>query len=251
MQFSVQKNSCAISLTSIVVRAVCMTLICVSSSFSWAAIRLSTNWQSDAQTHNAPHPAISEADVFDAAVEKKASELSALPKSKAQVQAKYGEGFKLYIDKDLYYINVVMFTPKRYPGDVCTPKEQGNLCGEGQLQLSKAHLFFFNNQFENVGVYTLNISELNEYFVNALLGMGVYNKVRNELLVSLDYFPIDSKTNAKFSKLAKRTTLLVRLKVENGKILIEQDDSCLKNPNIVGSIPEARTVLSRCQEKIR
>jgi hypothetical protein len=46
-----------------------------------------------------------------------------------------------------------------------------------------------------------------------------------------------------------KTTLLLRWSEENGKLKIEQDDSCLGNPNSIATIAEARKKLKQCNEK--
>ena len=44
-----------------------------------------------------------------------------------------------------------------------------------------------------------------------------------------------------------RMTSLFRLKEDNGRILVEQDDLCLGNPNQIETIPEARKLLKQCK----
>jgi len=43
-----------------------------------------------------------------------------------------------------------------------------------------------------------------------------------------------------------RMTTLIRVKDNHGKIEIEQDDSCLGNPNQLETIAKARKQLQRC-----
>jgi len=46
-----------------------------------------------------------------------------------------------------------------------------------------------------------------------------------------------------------QTTLLLRWSEENGQLKIEQDDSCLGNPNSIATIAEARKKLKQCKER--
>ncbi len=256
MLFIAKQKSNSTATYSIVLSIFWIMLICLGSLNAQGEIRLSKDWRLDDLPHQ-PHPVVLEADQFDAAVEKTANTLSAVPKSKGNTQAQYDEGFKLYIDKTLYYVNAVLFAPKRHPGDVCTPKrapKQSFDCVEGQRLAQKAHLFFYNEQFENIGVYQFKIAEPYEYFANAVPAMGVYDKDRNELLINVQYFSIDHKKPSKTSKLdssRKRMTMLVRIKVVDGKIEAEQDDACLKNPNAIEKINDARKILKRCHSKIQ
>jgi hypothetical protein len=41
-------------------------------------------------------------------------------------------------------------------------------------------------------------------------------------------------------------TVLFHIKAVDGKIIAEQDDTCLGNPNRIDNIPDARKRLSKC-----
>ena len=43
-----------------------------------------------------------------------------------------------------------------------------------------------------------------------------------------------------------RMTVLLRVKENDGKVEIVQDDSCLGNPNRIETIPDARRSLKKC-----
>ena len=65
----------------------------------------------------------------------------------------------------------------------------------------------------------------------------------------MQYFPIDRKAASKVSEIGSgwnRMTVLLRVKAVNGKIVVEQDDTCLNNPNKLDSVPDARKTLIRC-----
>ena len=68
--------------------------------------------------------------------------------------------------------------------------------------------------------------------------------------VTFQYFPTDRKVASKISEVGSgwiRMTSLFRLKEENGRILVEQDDACLGNSNRIETIPEARKLLKQCK----
>ncbi len=47
----------------------------------------------------------------------------------------------------------------------------------------------------------------------------------------------------------KRMTVALRLKAEGGRVLIEQDDRCLGNPNTIDTVADARRRLKQCAQK--
>ena len=166
----------------------------------------------------------------------------------------YDPGFSLYADGSKYYIQPALFMPKDRPDEVCTPvnfdKAHPYRCEEGQSFKESCHLMLFNAQFENVGVYRFRPQEPYETFCNAVPAIGVADKVRNELFVTFQYFPIDRKVAGKVSEIGsgwKRMTSLLRVKQVDGKITVEDDDSCLGNPNAIETIPDARAALKRCR----
>lgn len=164
-----------------------------------------------------------------------------------------GLGYQLYFDDRKYYLQPMRFMAKDRSDEVCTPADgKGSLnyrCEEGQTYKHSCHLMFFNTHYELVGIYRVRIDEPFPVWCNAVPAAGLYDKKQNEMLVTLQYFPTNRKTANKVSEVGSgwiRMTSLFRLKEENGKVSIEQDDSCLKNPNRIETIPEARKILKQC-----
>jgi hypothetical protein len=161
-------------------------------------------------------------------------------------------GLKVLIDDIKYYIQPSMFMAKSKPGEVCTPS--GNVlayqCQEGQRYVKGCHLLFFDAQGKWVGWHTMNIDEKKyPHYCNAMPAMGIANKAKNELLVTMQYFLADGGGSKRVSDLGSdwfRMTTMIRMKANNGKIEVEQDDSCLGNPNQVDTIAKARKQLQRC-----
>jgi hypothetical protein len=167
--------------------------------------------------------------------------------------ADYEIGFRLFIDDTKYYINAVEFMAKSRPEEVCTPERFANVptykCVEGQRDRQGCHLLFFDSNFAEAGFHTVKINEPYLYYCNAMPALGIANKDRNELLVTVQYFPIDRKAASKVSEIGSgwsRMTVLFRVKAVDGKVVVEQDDNCLGNPNHIETIPDARKQLKRC-----
>lgn len=168
----------------------------------------------------------------------------------------YNQYFMLFVDGVKYYMQGAMFMSKSRPEEVCTPikKALAYRCAEGQRSFSSAHLLFMDSNFQDAGVYKIKIDTPYDVFVNAMPALGVANKARNALLVTVQYFKIPSDgegahTIAEVGDGWKRMTVLLRLKTVDGKIKIEQDDSCLGNPNNYETIPDARKAIAQCESK--
>lgn len=211
-----------------------------------ATVRLSSDWNPEQAPGHSQLLELERLDVAEIAAVKKLTSVGNPPYDKAIFEP----SFRLHVEEVTYYIQGAMFVPKNRPDEVCTALGGHDYkCKEGQSFVYKSHLIFFNSSFEHVGTYQFKINEPYEYFVNAMPAMGVYNKVRNELLVTVQYFPIDRKAASKVSEVGsgwKRMTILFRVKAVDGKIEVEQDDTCLKNPNSIETIPDARKALKAC-----
>lgn len=179
-----------------------------------------------------------------------AKSLNALPNDRAH----YSLGLGVMIDNVKYYVKPAQFMAKSRPDEICTPTEKvlDYQCKEGQRLTSGCHLLFFNSQKEWVGMYTIHINQKEPpYYCNAVLGMGAADKSKNEMLVTSQYFLLNGGGARKVSELGSswiRMTSLLRIKAVNGRIEVEQDDSCLGNPNRLEAIADARKVLKspRC-----
>ena len=180
-----------------------------------------------------------------------AKNLNAAPDRRAH----YSLGLGIMIDNVKYYVKPAHFMAKSRPDEVCTPTGESLTyqCIEGQRFAAGCHLLFFNAQKEWVGMYTININQKDPpYYCNAVLGMGAANKSNNEMLVTSQYFLLNGRGARKVSELGSswiRMTSLLRIKAVNGRIEVEQDDTCLGNPNRSEAIADARKVLKspRCQ----
>jgi hypothetical protein len=184
-----------------------------------------------------------------------AAVLNAVPPGR-RGEADFDLNFKLQLDSALYYVAPARFMARDKEGEICTPDNRPGaaryMCEEGQRQAQSCHLLFLNQAMEPAGSLRLRINEPYRYLCNEMTALEAADKSRNELLVTLQYFPIDKKPASKVSEIGsgwKRMTTLVRLRAENGKIVAEQDDMCLGNPNNFDSVQDARTALEICKER--
>lgn len=190
----------------------------------------------------------------ESAAGKFASSLSAAPLSEVTT-LNFASGFRLHVDEALFYVQPAMFMARETEGEVCTPAPFKStptyMCKEGQRHTSSCHLLFLNKEMEPAGSLRLRIDEPYRYFCNAIPAVGTGDKSRNELLVTVQYFPIDAKPTSNVADVGsgwERMTVLVRVKAVDGKIVAEQDDRCLRNPNKFNTVPDARKALKRCSD---
>lgn len=230
-----------------------ISFLALIATLAQAEIRLSSDWQSRYQTDGSRVPDDQhEIPRLDKAARAVAEKRTALLRSSATGYA-LDLGFKLRVDEQLFYLQPINYMTKSRPDEVCTPDDTKGVlqyaCRQGQRLTQDCHLFFFDKNFAEVGYLALRINERYQYFCNALPAIGMGNKAKNELLVTVQYFPIDSQPASKVSDIGsgwQRMNILVRIKSENGKIIAEQDDACLGNPNRIDTVPDARKRLLQC-----
>jgi hypothetical protein len=87
-------------------------------------------------------------------------------------------------------------------------------------------------------------------FCSNTLALSLAKVTANGILVVLGYGDSASPPDLRASEFDfSTTTLLMRLNDDSGTLKIEQDDSCLGNPNTYSSIGAARKALARCETK--
>lgn len=160
--------------------------------------------------------------------------------------------FKLFVNETKYFLRPASFMSKSRPDEICTPTSGPGLtyqCEEGQRHTADCHLMFFDAKFAEAGFNTVKVNEPYQFFCNSVVGVGLRAKGSDDLLVTVQYFPIDQKLASKASEIGSgwnRMTVLFHIKAVDGKIVAEQDDACLGNPNRIDNIPDARKQLAKC-----
>ncbi len=230
-------------------------LFCVMSllNFVHAEVRISSAWDSRYRTDGSPVPD-SEHEI--PRLEKAAVAVAAIRNATplgSRGEAELGLGYKLFIEGTKFYLQPARFMIKSRPNEVCTPADYDKAptyqCEEGRRYTVGCHLIFIDANFAEAGFHSIKINEPYLHFCNAVPAVGVASKDRNELLVTVQYFPVDRKAASKVSEIGSgwnRMTVLLRVKAVNGKIVVEQDDTCLGNPNKIDTVPDARKALARC-----
>lgn len=111
------------------------------------------------------------------------------------------------------------------------------------------HLFLFDSKtVDTVAIVSLNIKrDSNEIkgmpACDGVNAMAIAKEVPDAMLITLDYYDGASHDSEPASHV---TTVLLRFSNQKGKLKIEQDDSCLGNPNKYKTIAAARNALRQC-----
>lgn len=234
-------------------KALALLVAVLGASLTHAEVRLSDNWPSSFTADGRLLPEEKdEGSHLRRSAEKFAETLTAVPPGEAG-RPEFNGGFRLHLDGALFYVQPSYFVARDKPGEVCTmaPFEHAPTyqCKEGQRYANSCHLLFLNKDMEPAGSLRLHVDEPYRYFCNAMPALGVGDKSRNELLVTVQYFAIDHKPAASVKEVGsgwQRMTMAVRVKAVDGKIVAEQDDVCLHNPNKIDNVPAARKALQRC-----
>lgn len=151
------------------------------------------------------------------------------------------------------------FTPEIAPLEDCKPSPDelnpGDRCDWRIKRFKVCHLFMFNSQSLKLESATrLNITRDKKQLAGlprcrTVQAMAVAKTVPDAMLITLGYIDSAEPADKNSDPPEFYTTLLLRFKDDNGKLKIEQDDSCLGNPNQYKTIAEARKVLTQCAKK--
>lgn len=187
------------------------------------------------------------------AAEIQAQELNAVKSRESTLSVLGSTRFKL--DGAEYVLISSYFMAKTHPNEVCTPAKNYReyTCQEGQPDVNGCHLMFFNAKGQSVGFHTMQIKERFPTSCSIVRAVGVANKADNTLLVTMGYsMPYEQPREQRIKELRLNSyemTSLFKVKAVNGKIEVEQDDTCLGNPNKIDNIAFARTALDVCKDK--
>lgn len=231
-----------------------LSCVCMAVSSAHAGVRLSSDWGPSfyPDGHLIPESKQDSGKV-DAAARQSASLRNAVPTDAPEL----GLGFKLIFNDELYYVQPTRFMHQSYSGEICHVKDFVNMptyqCVEGQRHTVACHIGIYDSQFKEVGWRTIQIKEPYQVYCNSDIAMGIGRKGLDELLMTIQYFPIDRKAASKVSEIGSgwmRMTVQLKLsKSADGHIVIDQDDTCLGNPNSIDTIPDARKALRQCDAK--
>lgn len=148
------------------------------------------------------------------------------------------------------------YTPEIMPLEECKPSPDelnpGSRCEWRRERFLVCHLFMFNGDDRKLmNVTRLNIVRDKKQLVGLprcgwVSAMAVAKVIPDAMLITMEYSdsaePADKHSEPPYFY----TTALLRFSDVNGKLKIEQDDSCLGNPNKHKTIAAARKALTQC-----
>lgn len=148
------------------------------------------------------------------------------------------------------------FTPEITPLEDCKPPADypfpNSECRWRQERYKVCHLFMFNDPTLKLETVTrLNIVRDKKKLAGlprcrTVQAMAVAKVVPDAMLITLGYIDSAEPAEKSYDPPEFYTTLLLRFRDDNGKLIIEQDDSCLGNPNKYSTVAAARRALSAC-----
>ena len=147
------------------------------------------------------------------------------------------------------------YTPEIAPLEDCVPDP--NVIGPCEWRRERflvCHLFMFNgDDLKLANVARLNIVRDKKQLVGLPLcygasAMAVAKIIPDAMLITMEYSDSAEPADKHFDPPYFYTTVLLRFSDKNGKLKIEQDDSCLGNPNTYKTIAAARKALKQCSQ---
>lgn len=164
--------------------------------------------------------------------------------------------FSWLFNERRFFSMVGSFTPEIAQLENCKPSSDelnpGDRCDWRVKRFKVCHLFMFSNpSLKLETVVRLNIIRDKDKLAGlprclTVQAMAVAKTIPDAMLVTLGYIDSAEPANKNSDPTELSTTLLLRFKDDNGKLKIEQDDSCLGNPNNHKTIAAARKALSAC-----
>lgn len=196
--------------------------------------------------------------------------------------AKYKEASTLYTLKNNgreYLAAIIAYNPLLKPEPHCELDDSANPTGHCDWVAQRAltcHLFLFDSQSRKLeSVTPLNITrdprplsgeKMRSFWYydekhagdprqiegwprcNNVLAVAPAKDVSDALLFTLGYSDSAAPADPRNDPPEFRTTILVLLRQNHGKLQLIQEDSCLGNPNMVSTIGAARKALKACNK---
>lgn len=111
-------------------------------------------------------------------------------------------------------------------------------------------LFVYDKNLKQVAKHDVKLNEANGHtWCNGALALG-RAKGQDALLFSVSYYLTDKPLAKQAKDIGdgwRYMTVLLKLRNDDGKVVIEQDDSCLGNPNQLKELALARKALAACR----
>lgn len=171
--------------------------------------------------------------------------------------AKIGNTLNFRIDGEDYLLTSLSFMKAKSDKDVCTPIIGTYQCKEGKPYTNSCFLTLAedNGPYPKLtgisDLYEVKIHDSVPIYCSDVAAAGVYDKDKNLFLVAVRYIRITDKTQSQKNdknNIIGMSALFQAQKTRDGINLV-QVDSCLGNPNHIGTISEARKMLAQCEIK--
>jgi hypothetical protein len=157
-------------------------------------------------------------------------------------------------NKYLSHINT--FVSDLTPIDECKNVTNDNetFCKRVKERHYTCHLFMFKEDLSLDSVTPIKINSNREEirgnsFCAEVKAISTAREIPDAMLITFNYLDSADIPSSPYSPDYFSITVLLKMKEENGKLKIEQDDSCLGNPNHYNTISKARQALKKCQTK--
>lgn len=156
--------------------------------------------------------------------------------------------FRMLWDERTFYVAGVQYRSKEQNAarDAALARGQhsGPIAGGGICAF-----FVYDANLKQLAKHDIKLNEANgNTWCNGVRGLTRV-KGQDAILYSFSYY-LTGKSLAKspeaIGKGWRYMTVLLKLREQDGQVFIEQDDSCLKNPNLHGDLATARKVLHAC-----
>lgn len=149
-----------------------------------------------------------------------------------------------------FYVAGVQYTSKEQTAEV----HRATLAGEPDAKTlaggGVCTLFIYDEQLKQVAKHDVKLNEADGHtWCNDARALARV-KGQDALLFSISYYLTDKPLAKKAKDIGggwRYMTVLLKLREQDGKVVIEQDDSCLGNPNNLNDLRSARKVLTVCQ----
>jgi len=165
-----------------------------------------------------------------------------------------GSTFEWVFNDGRYLSDIASFVPDATPLEDCKPDQENPLdthCDQIRERHWVCHLFMFDSDLTLAAVSRIEIGRdrrllIGKPFCQGVKAMSVAKEVPDAMLINLGYSDSAERADPRNDPKEFVTTVLLRFSTEAGKLKIEQDDSCLGNPNKYATIATARNALKKC-----
>ena len=158
----------------------------------------------------------------------------------------------------IFYSNISAFVPEIASLEDCKPDPNelipGQECEWRRKRYNVCHLYMFDSlslKLENVT--RLDIKRDRRQIMglprcNGVHAMAIAKVIPDAMLITINYIDSAAQIDPRDLPPEYFSTVLLRFRDESGKLKIEQDDSCLGNPNKHKTIAAARKALTSCSK---